>query len=425
MAWEPATQPAPFHFRAVQPTQPVQQSPTSNLDFLHYDPGNKADLTVFVPGTEGSFTFRNLDHDAIAQSCPLLGHSFEDRGRGLHHSMEATSVELIARFLRFLHTGDYITFDKLGREEPCSLLLHAELCRLADLFDINTLKVQAHYNVVRTTEIACSSPRAPEDLVPAIRFIYEQLSDGYEKIIDTVLHYCISCFLQHGLGHDVEFTLLAYEVRQFHTDLCRTNFKRGFEDEGASDVIQLRTKEVCQSEQLRIEQTALGDFLYFMHSETPTATPRFGPTPGSPEPSYTMVIRPRHPTGRAKIDERDVCSDSEVEGFSLVDSSNHPLHIPYRPALAKKPPVKEPVDVPFEEWAEFQDVDEWQNVDAYPKPGMYRQLDLADSSATIKPMAVSSAATRMQATIEEEDSLGYDSEWSVIDNPVVKAVSFA
>lgn len=162
-----------------------------------------------------------------------------------------------------------------------------------------------------------------------------------------------------------------------------------------------------------------------MHSETPTATPRFGPTPGSPEPSYTMVIRPRHPTGRAKIDERDICSDSEVEGFSLVDSSNHPLHIPYRPALAKKPPVKEPVDVPFEEWAEFQDVDEWQNVDAYPKPGMCRQLDLADSSATIKPMAASSAATRMQAPIEEEDSLGYDSEWSVVDKPVAKAVSFA
>lgn len=234
MAWEPATQPAGLQSR---PPQPVQQSPVLNLDFLNYFVESKADLTVFVPGTEGGFTFRNLDHDAITQSCPLLGYSFEDRGRGLHHSMEATSIELIARFLRFLHTGDYIIFDRLGQEEPCALLLHAELCRLGDLFDINTLKVQAHYNVVRTTEMACSSSQAPEDLVPTVRFIYEHLSDGYEKLIDTVLHYCISCFLQHGLGHDEEFKRLAYEVRQFHTDLCRTNFKRGFEDEGMSNSI--------------------------------------------------------------------------------------------------------------------------------------------------------------------------------------------
>lgn len=234
MAWEPATQPAGLQFRPVQPTQPVQQLASSNLDFLDYAVETQADLTVFVPGTEGCFTFRHLDHDAITQSCPLLGYSFEDRGRGLHHSMEATSVELIARFLRFLHTGDYITFDKFGQEEPCSLLLHAELCRMGDLFDINTLKVQAHYNVIRATEMACSSPRAPEDLVPTIRFIYEQLGDGYEKIVDTMLHYCISCFLQHGLGHNEEFKRLAYEVRQFHTALCRTNYKRGFEDEGTS-----------------------------------------------------------------------------------------------------------------------------------------------------------------------------------------------
>lgn len=241
MAWEPVNQPAGFQFRPVQPPQPAQQSPTPNLDFLDYAVETKANLTVFVPGTKGSFTFKNLDYDAIAQSCPLLGYSFEDRGRGLHHSMEATSIELIARFLRFLHTGDYITFDKLGLEEPCSLLLHAELCRLGDLFDINTLKVQAHYNVIRATEMACSSSQAPEDLVSTIRFIYEQLSDGYEKIIDTVLHYCISCFLQHGLGHSEDFKRLAYEVRQFHTDLCRTNFKRGFGDEGMliSQAVQL------------------------------------------------------------------------------------------------------------------------------------------------------------------------------------------
>ncbi|TLD37675.1 hypothetical protein E2P81_ATG04487 [Venturia nashicola] len=425
-AREPATQPAGLQFPSAQPTQPVQQSPTSNLDFLDYAVETEAALTVFVPGTEASFTFKNLDHDAITQSCPLLAYAFEDHGRGLHHSIGASSIELIARFLRFLHSGDYITFDNFGQEEPCSLLLHAELCRLGDLFDINTLKVQAHYNVIRTTEMACSSPRPPEDLVPTIRFIYEHLNDGYGKIIDTVLHYCVSCFVQHGLGHDEGFKRLAFEVRQFHTDLCRTNFKRGFEDEGASDIIQLRTKEVSRSEQLRIEQTALGDFLYFVHSDTPVATPRFGPIPESREPSYAMVIRPRHTTGRAKVEDSDSGSDSEVDGFSLVDS-NHPSHITYRLAPAVKgpqEPVKSQIKIPFEEWANFEDMDEWQDVHAYPNPGMCQQSDLANSNATIKAIAACSAATQMQAPMDEDDSSDYDSEWSVVDKAVAKAVSF-
>ncbi|QDS75649.1 hypothetical protein FKW77_007048 [Venturia effusa] len=419
MAWEPATQPARLQFC---PVQPVQQSQSPNLDFLDYAVETKADLTVFVPGTEGGFTFQGLDYDAITQSCPLLGYSFEGRGGGLHHSMEATSIQLITRFLRFLHTGDYITFDESGQEEPCSLLLHAELCRLGDLFDVDTLKVQAHYNVIRTTEMACSSPQAPEDLVPFIRFIYEQLGDGYEKMIDTMLHYCIACFLQHRLGQNEEFKRLAYEVRQFHTDLCRTNFKRGFEDEGSSDVIQLPTKE-----NTRIEQTALGDFLYFMHSDTPAATPRFGSIHGSPEPSYAMVIRPRHPAGRAKIEESDTGSESEWEGFSLVEPSQQ-LHVPFCPAPAVEHSAKQPAQpsdlTSFEDWAIYE-VDERHDVQTYSKVDMYKQPDVAGSNATIMLRTATSNASQTEVRIEEDDSLGYDSEWSVVDKPECKFVNFA
>jgi hypothetical protein len=234
MAWEPAAgagdavQAAGFH---IYEDPSVQPFPSLNLDFLSYNEGTTASLTVLTPSNNGSFTFENLDHDIITQSCPLLALCFEYSHRGLHHSLEATSVELVARFLRFLHTGDYITYDNQSQEEPCSLLLHAELCRLGDLYEIDTLMVQAHINVIRTTELACSSSNAPQDLIPAIRFIYEQLS-GHKDLIDTVLHYCISCFLYHGLGRNVEFQSLAYELRQFHTDLCRTNYQRGFEDEG-------------------------------------------------------------------------------------------------------------------------------------------------------------------------------------------------
>lgn len=236
MAWEPAVQPAAHYYPTGRPI-PIQQGPCLNLDFLNYTEGTRADLTVFVSSSDKSFTFRDLDHDLIAQSCPLLALSFENGHRGLHHSIEATSVELIAHFLRFLHTGDYMTFDGSNQEEPCSLLLHAELCRLGDLYEIDTLMVQAHLNVIRKTELACSSSQAPEDLVSAIRFIYEQLS-GHRDLVDTVLHYCISCFVQHGLGRSEGFKLLVYELRQFHTDLCRTNYHRGFEDEGEWIVAQ-------------------------------------------------------------------------------------------------------------------------------------------------------------------------------------------
>lgn len=140
-----------------------------------------------------------------------------------------------------------------------------------------------------------------------------------------------------------------------------------------------------------------------------------------------MVVRPRHPTGRAKIEESDTGSDLEVDGFSLVDASQHLLHVPYRPAPAvedPKEPTKDQVRISFEKWARFEDVDDWQSVDAYPKSGIHKHPDLADSSATIRPMVASPAATQMRAPIDEDDASGYDSEWSVVDKPVTKVVSF-
>lgn len=193
-------------------------------------------------------------------------------------------------------------------------------------------------------------------------------------------------------------------------------------------MIKLPTKKISQSDRLRIEQTALGDFLYFMHSETPAATPRFGPIPGSPEPSYAMVIRPHHPTGRAKIEESDTGSDTEEEDFSLIDSFQQ-LQIPSCPTPAVKQPAKEPSLVPvptsFEYWAKHEDMNEWNSVESYSEAGAYRQRDINDSSATIKPLELASAATQTQVTIEEDDSSDDDFEWSVIDKPVTKAVNSA
>jgi hypothetical protein len=201
-----------------------------NLDFLQISPDGTAYLTVYTPDG-ANFTFERLDFDIISVTCPLLALCFEERPHGLHHSIEASSVELIARFLRYLYLAEYITTNYLGEEEPCSLLVHAELCRLGDLFDVPGLMVEAHCNIVRHTELSCSLPSPPTGLCAAIRFIYAFLSDQ-QQLIDTILHYCVSCFLYHGLGRDETFKKTAYEVHQFHKDLCQTNFRRGFNDPG-------------------------------------------------------------------------------------------------------------------------------------------------------------------------------------------------
>jgi hypothetical protein len=59
---------------------------------------------------------------------------------------------------------------------------------------------------------------------------------------------------------------------------------------------------------------------------------------------------------------------------------------------------------------------EWQSVGTISKPGMNKQLDLADSNATIKPLLSSStSAVKAQNSIDEGDGSENDSEWSMID----------
>jgi hypothetical protein len=202
----------------------------ASLDFLALFPGGNASLSVVA--SDGSMTTINdLNLDIIGCRCPLLAISFEHGASGIPRaSMEAASLDLVVYFLRFLYTDDYVSFDG-DRAVPCSLLLHAQLCRMADIFEVPELQALAHMNVIQETEMACSLPSAPLDLSQAIRFIYTYLVDQ-RPLIDTILHYCVGCFLQHKLGSNESFRQVAFELRPFHQDLCRTSFKRGFQDDG-------------------------------------------------------------------------------------------------------------------------------------------------------------------------------------------------
>jgi hypothetical protein len=373
-----------------------------NLDFLHISGTGNASLTVFFPDGN-SHTINNLDLNIIEDSCPLLAACFEDRWNGPHHSIEASSASLVICFLRFLYTGSYITTRADGEAEPCSLLLHAELCRLGDLFEAPALIVQGHCNILHDTERACSEPCPPQDLCLAIRFIYQHLSSQRE-LIDTILHYCVSCFLYHGLAKNVEFRSVAYEVRAFHNDLCRTNFKRGFEDDGAIDIIRLPVREATECIALKEQKEALGDFLYELWGDvaTPLQTPNFGPTPISPEPSYNLVHRPRFLSRNANVEDSDGFTSedslSDVEGFSLV----------HRPK-GKDKAAEEGIDVIGEIEPGWLGIDEPLN----KNNAMYMQAGLADSTSTIKPL-FRNQASEYHPDTEQNYSSDSDS-WSVVD----------
>lgn len=336
-----------------------------DLSFLQSAHSGTAALTIFFSGGN-SQTIHGLDLDTVAAACPLLALCFEEGHRGPHHSIEATSASLIISFLRYLYTGDYVITNQDGEAEPCSLLTHAELCHLGNLFDAPALIVQAHCNIIRDTELACSKPDPPQALCEAIRFIYENLADQRE-LIDTILNYCVSCFLYHGLSKSDDFRKIAYEVRRFHNDLCRTNFARGFVDDGAIDIIRLPVNDLPDPKSFAEEKAALGDFLYELWGDaaTPFTTPYL-------EPTFAVVRRPRTPAEKATIEEIDGSTSddslSDAEGFSLV-------HRPKAKSM-EHPDVFEDTEAGWLGIGESLD----KNAGLYLHPG------LSGSNVTIKPI---------------------------------------
>lgn len=193
-------------------------------------PGNGF-LTVHATNLE-TFTFMGLDLDFIAEICPLLSFSFEDGARGRKlHSMHATSIELISRFLRFLYTGSYHVLNEEGIEHPCPLLMHAQLYYYGELYDVSLLMDSAYWHISQICEMSCSMPTPPPGLCETLRYLYQNVK-GSHDIHDTMLHYIVNCFLYHQLGADDEFKQLLIETKAFEQDLFRINMERGFQDEG-------------------------------------------------------------------------------------------------------------------------------------------------------------------------------------------------
>ena len=229
---EPA-EPPPGYME--QPSAFVLDTPPTESTFLESYPKGNATLTY--QNDDGELeSIRNVNFQLIEESCPILGMAFEPRRSGPQLFLETLTSTTAYPFLRYLYTGSYslrpITGEPGDRYEdvPTSVLLHCQLYRLADIYDLPDLKSQAYVNVLRQCEFGCSSPEKPIDLCAAIRFVYEYLHE-HENLVDAILNYCVSCFLQHRLADDAEFKQLAYDLRPFHQALCKNSMEREFENE--------------------------------------------------------------------------------------------------------------------------------------------------------------------------------------------------
>lgn len=200
-----------------------------DLRFLGWFPPGNAALSISA--SNGALTtIHGLNLEIIERKCPVLALSFEENASGIARaSFDAESVDVVVHFLRFLYTGNYNGF---GVEHP-TLYMHAQLYQVGDVFGLPELQDLAYANAIVVTELACSFPTPLPELCEAIRFIYAHLA-AQTSFIDTLLHYCASCFSQHNLGSNQDFRQVACELQSFHRDLCRTSIYRDFSDEGDS-----------------------------------------------------------------------------------------------------------------------------------------------------------------------------------------------
>ena len=212
----------------------LDNAPTESTFLDSYPKGN-ATLT-YQSADNALESIRNVNVQLIEERSPILGMAIETGRSGPQLFLETLTSATALPFLRYLYTGTYALRPMTGEpgdlyeDVPTSVLFHCQLYRLAEIYDLPDLKSQAYVNVLRQFEFGCSSPEKPIDLCAAIRFVCEYLQE-HENLIDAIVNYCVSCFLQHRLAEDSDFKQLAYDLRPFHQSLCKNSMAREFENE--------------------------------------------------------------------------------------------------------------------------------------------------------------------------------------------------
>lgn len=220
------------HSLHLQQSLMPAQAPPSEMSFMDCHPNGDATVSFLRDSGEAD-SIGGLHLEAIARRCPLLAAAFESRSSGPRLHLETLAENTAIPFLRYLYTGSYALIrqsDGLYGDLPTSLLLHSQMYHLGAIYDLTALMEQAYVNIIRQCEFGCSSPDPPIHLSEAIKYVYKHLG-SYKSILDTIVSYCVACFLRHRLAEDEEFKQFAFELKPFHQALCRESMDRGFENE--------------------------------------------------------------------------------------------------------------------------------------------------------------------------------------------------
>ncbi|EME77330.1 uncharacterized protein MYCFIDRAFT_146670 [Pseudocercospora fijiensis CIRAD86] len=204
------------------------------MSFLHCFPKGNATIT-YLNDLGDMESISDLSPCIIEERSFLLAQAFEDSTTGPQLHLEPLTPLSARPFLQYLYTGVYNLPTANGesfQDVPTSLLVHCQLYRLADIYDLPELKTAANLNIIRQCEFGCSSPDKPIDLCAAIEYMYRNMRES-ANVIDTITNYCVTCFLSHRLADDFEFRRMAYDLRPFHQDLCKVSMSRQFEDESS------------------------------------------------------------------------------------------------------------------------------------------------------------------------------------------------
>ncbi|KAI7208216.1 hypothetical protein KC333_g9213 [Hortaea werneckii] len=311
------------------PPQFRNGTPVEEDSFLHWYPSG--DATLSYPDTDGQLaSINNINIWLVEERSPLLYMAFDHSRNGRPHlHLESLTRMTALPFLRFLYAGSYALTSAAGdlyEDVPTSVLLHCQLYRLGDIYDLAELKQQAYLNVLRQCEFGCSSPEKPIDLCAGIQFLYEHLPN-HTNVIEAILNYCVTCFISHRLAQDPDFQQLAYELRPFHQKLCWMATERGQDDaEAASAIIQMPFQPYIPETYASREEPSnkrLSDVIYHFHSDDPLdhfAKKRKTRMDATRVSNLTMALRSRGGPSdvSAHIGAGADSSPSEDEGFSLV-----------------------------------------------------------------------------------------------------------
>lgn len=241
-----------------------------------YPPGN---ATLTYPGANGeTASITKLNVSLIEKRSPLLAAAFEPYRNGERLNLDTLTEATAMPLVRYLYSGSYAEAD-FWEDVPTSVLLHCQMYQLGSIYDLEELKSQAYVNILRQCEFGCSSADKPIDLCAAIRFCYEHFRAA-PQVTDSIVHYCVSCFLAHQLGEDAEFQQLAYDLRPFHQDLVKVCRSRGFDDESAMAIIRMPYKPYLPATYASTEHPAIArfeDLIYHFHGDGEEEKPQASP----------------------------------------------------------------------------------------------------------------------------------------------------